>query len=51
MKYNKGTQYTGVTHTSSVGPQINDKFWSRAAIVEAKKQRIFTQMGDALTQP
>jgi N4-gp56 family major capsid protein len=41
---------TGGT-TSSIGTQFNDKFWSRAAVIEAKKKKVFSQMGDRLTQP
>ena len=39
------------TPTSDIGAQINDKYWSRAAVIEAKKKKVFSQMGDKLTQP
>jgi len=45
QKFNQGG------NTSSVGPQFNDKFWSRAAVVEAKKQKVFSMLGESLTQP
>ena len=37
--------------TSSIGAQINDKFWSKVAIKEARKKRVFSQLGDKLVQP
>jgi len=45
MKFNQGGT------TSSIGKQFNDKHWSRAAVMEAKKKKTFSQMGDKLTQP
>lgn len=48
MKFNEGGFNPS---TSSIGPQINDKFWSKVAIKEAKKMRVFSQLGDKLTQP
>jgi len=40
----------GVT-TTGIDEQYNDKFWSKGAIKEAAKKRVFTQLGDRLTQP
>ena len=37
--------------TSDLGVQFNDKHWSRAAVIEAKKVKTFSQLGDKLTQP
>lgn len=37
--------------TSSIGAQINDKFWSKVAVKEARKKRVFSQLGDKLVQP
>ena len=37
--------------TSSLGTQFNDKFWSRAAIVEAKKKKTFSQLAKKEVQP
>ena len=31
--------------------QIHDKHWSRRSVIEAKKKKVFSQMGDKLTQP
>lgn len=42
---------TGGASGSSIGKQFNDKHWSRAAVIEAKKTKTFSQMGDRLTQP
>ena len=50
QKFNKGG-YPVSPNNSTVGQQINDKFWSRAAVMEAKKKKTFSQLGDALTQP
>jgi len=44
MKFNQGGT------TSSVGPQINDKYWDRVAVTEARKKKVFSQMGKKLTQ-
>ena len=41
---------TGV-NSSDIGVQFNDKHWSRVAVIEAKKVKTFSQMGDKLTQP
>lgn len=46
MKFGEG----GATG-STIGKQFNDKYWSRRAIIEAKKKKVFSQMGDKLTQP
>ena len=37
--------------TTGIDEQYNDKFWSKGAIREAMKKRVFTQLGDRLTQP
>ena len=50
MKFNKGG-YPVSPDNSTIGRQINDKFWSRAAVIEAKKIKTFSQLGDRLTQP
>ena len=42
MKFNKGGYDPA---TSSIGAQINDKFWSKVAIKEARKKRVFSQFG------
>jgi len=39
------------TPTSDIGVQFNEKHWSRAAVLEAKKVKTFSQLGDKLTQP
>ena len=50
QKFNKGG-YPSAPDNSSIGRQINDKFWSRVAVTEAKKIKTFSQLGDKLTQP
>ena len=40
----------GFTSTG-IDEQYHDKFWSKGAIREAAKKRVFTQLGDRLTQP
>jgi hypothetical protein len=50
MKYNEGG-YPTSPNNSTIGRQINDKFWSRAAVTEAKKVKTFSQLGDKETQP
>ena len=50
QKFNKGG-YPQAPTNSSIGRQINDKFWSKAAVMEAKKKKTFSQLGDKLTQP
>ncbi len=50
MKFNKGG-YQVSPDNSTIGVQINDKYWSRAAVIEAKRKKVFSQMGDKLTQP
>ena len=40
MKFNKGG-YPVSPDNSTIGRQINDKFWSRAAVIEAKKLKHF----------
>ena len=48
MKFNNGGYNPA---TSSMGAQINDKFWSKVAVKEARKKRVFSQLGDKLVQP
>jgi len=48
--FNKGG-YAVSGDNSSIGVQINDKHWSRAAVIEARKKKMWSQMGDRLTQP
>ncbi len=50
MKFNEGG-YVVDANNSTLGVQFNDKFWSRAAVLEAKKVKTFSQLGDRLTQP
>ena len=50
MKFNSGG-YASAATNSTIGRQINDKFWSRTAVIEAKKNKVFSQLGDKLTQP
>ena len=35
----------------AIGTQLNDKFWSKVAVKESKTQKMFSQMGNKLTQP
>ena len=48
MKFNQGGFNPA---TSSYGAQINDKFWSKVAVMEARKKRVFSQLGEKLVQP
>ena len=50
QKFNQGGYPVGPDN-STIGQQINDKYWSRAAVIEAKRVKTFSQMGDKLTQP
>ncbi len=50
QKFNEGGYPVAATN-STIGQQINDKHWSRAAVIESKKSKVFSQMGDKLTQP
>jgi len=50
QKFNEGG-YAPSPDNSTIGQQINDKFWSKAAVIEAKKVKTFSQLGDKLTQP
>ena len=45
MKFNEGGYQVGPGN-STIGQQINDKFWSRTAVIEAKKTKVFSQLGD-----
>lgn len=51
MKFNKGGRDAGAPGASSIGVQFNDQFWSKVAIKEARRKRVFSQLGDKLTQP
>lgn len=42
---------SGKLTSTGIDEQYNDKFWSKGAIREASKKRVFTQLGDRLTQP
>jgi N4-gp56 family major capsid protein len=48
QKFNQGGYNPA---TSTIGVQFNDKHWSRAAVIEAKKKKVFSQLGDRETQP
>lgn len=48
QKFNKGGYNP---ETSSIGVQFNDKHYSRIAVMESAKKKVFSQMGDRLTQP
>ncbi|MCK5848975.1 MAG: N4-gp56 family major capsid protein [Caldisericia bacterium] len=48
--FNEGGYPVAQTN-SSIGQQINDKHYSKAAVIEAKRVKTFSQMGDKLTQP
>ena len=50
QKFNQGG-YTQGPNNSTIGRQINDKHYSRAAVIEAKRVKTFSQLGDKLTQP
>ena len=50
MKFNEGG-FEVSANNSTLVVQFNDKHWSRAAIIEAKKVKTFSQLGDKLTQP
>lgn len=50
MKFNEGG-FVVDANNSDIGVQFNDKHWSRAAVLEAKKVKTFSQLGDKLTQP
>jgi len=41
----------GKLTSTGIDEQYNDKFWSKGAVREAMKKRVFTQLGDRLTQP
>jgi len=48
-KFNSGGYEASPTN-SSIGRQINDKMWSRKAVIEAKRIKTFSQLGSKLTQ-
>jgi N4-gp56 family major capsid protein len=37
--------------SNTIDEQYNDLFWSKGAIRESQRKRVFTQLGDRLTQP
>jgi len=41
----------GKLTSTDIDRQYNDKFWSKGAIREALRKRLFSQLGDRLTQP
>lgn len=50
QKFNSGG-YPTAADNSTIGRQINDKHYSRAAVIEAKRKKTFSQMGKKETQP
>lgn len=48
--FNQGGYVVGANN-SSVGVQINEKFWSKVAVKAARRYMTFSQLGDALIQP
>lgn len=48
--FNSGGYVAGAGN-SSVGVQINEKFWSKVAVKAARRYMVFSQLGDALIQP
>jgi len=50
LRYNKGGR-NPAPDNSTIGLQINDEFWSRAAVKYAKEKRYFTQLGDTEKLP
>jgi len=50
QKFNKGGFDPSVDN-STIGVQINDKFWSRVAVKEAKRKHVFSQLGQKENQP
>ena len=51
MKFNNGGRDGNAAGASTIGAQFNDQFWSKVSIKEGRKQIIFSQIGDKLTQP
>ena len=51
MATNTSKFNNGKRTSTGIDEQYNDHFWSKGAIVEAAKKRVFTQLGDRLTQP
>ena len=51
MSTTKALFNQGKFASTDIDQQYNDKFWSKGAIREAMRKRIFTQLGDRLTQP
>ena len=51
IAFNSGGRDGNAANASSIGAQINDKFWSKVAIKASRRTRVFTQLGDKLTQP
>ena len=50
QSFNNGG-FVPAADNSSIGVQINDKFWAKVAVKAARRKRVFTQLGDKLTQP
>lgn len=50
MKHNNGGREVAADN-STIGVQINDEHWSRKAVIEARRTREFSQMGDKFVQP
>jgi hypothetical protein len=51
MKFNNGGRDGSAAGASSLGAQFNDKFWSKVAVKEARKNIVFSQLGSKLLQP
>ena len=51
MKFKNGGRDGSAVDASSLGAQFNDKFWSKVAVKEARKNIVFSQMGSKLLQP
>ena len=41
----------GKLTSTDITEQINDQFWAKGAIMEAEQKKVFSQIGDKLTQP
>ena len=51
MATNTSKFNSGKFTSTGIDEQYNDHFWSKGAVKEAAKKRVFTQLGDRLTQP
>jgi N4-gp56 family major capsid protein len=49
QSFNEGGYAPSATN-SSIGRQINDKYWSRRAVIEAARTKVFSQLGSPLMQ-